>query len=301
MLSRMAGLLSVGWYALLFYGGFYYLNLDQELYEEFFRVGWENYEGLSLSYAENSYYSYWLSSSLVSLFILRFFPLKQSLFKSKLIVVNLLFLLSYVALYFMDGDISIKESKIWWMITSISQIVGHSMLISEQVLKQHSQRFLKFIYSFQALLYLGFIGLGFYYWQWDLALLEEKENLGWQHHDNVMVPAGRAVKIPELNYHTILIVGAILSLAMNALVGPTNKWLLRLNALLLLLLVYSGVVYFNGYSFTMQETMGWWISGCGLVAAIFALLTWQTKAPIPSWGSLYKDNLLDDFSSLEED
>lgn len=301
MVFRMAAFLSVGWYGLLFFWGFYYLALDQELYEEFFRVGWENYEGLSLSYPENAYYSKWLYSTLVSFFILRFLPLEQSLFKTKLIIVNLLFCLSYLGLYFVDGDISIKEGKVWWIITSICQVVGHSMLIAEEMLKEHSQRFLKFIYSFQALLYLGFIGLGLYYWQWDLELVEEKENLGWQHHDKVMVPAGRAVKVPELNYHTILMVGAVLSLAMNALVGPSNKWLSRLNVLLLLFTLYSGVVYFNGYSFTMQETMGWWISGCGWVAAIFAILAWQTKPATPDLEPLYEDNLLDDFSSLEED
>ncbi|MGH1335393.1 MAG: hypothetical protein ACRBFS_04635 [Aureispira sp.] len=299
MVLRIAAFLSIGWYGLLFFLGFHYLELDQQLLAVFFEEGWQNYNGPSLSSPENQYFGLWLFSTLGSAFVLHLLPSDKTALIKTLLLINISFLVSYLFLFLIDGDISMNESKIWWIITSVSQLVGHGMLAFEYDLTNYTNKTLKYIFLLQALTYGGLLSLGFYYLQWDAELVAESTELGWEHHENVMVPEGRAVKVPEMNYHLILILACILSFALLILTKNSNQWRAALFFTLIGFTLYSAIVYFNGYSYTMQETKGWWIGGCSMVIALSSILFWQTKAPEPDFDPIHQDNLLDDLSGLE--
>lgn len=297
---KVIAILPICWYSLLFYLGFYYLELDQQLLASFFEVGWENYKGPSLSSPENQYFGLWLFSTLVSAFLLRFAPFEETALNKILFRLNVLFFLSYLFLSVLDGDSSMYETKIWWISTSLIQVMGHSMLLVENPLTTYINNTLKYLFGVQALVYGGLLALGFYYLQWDAALVAEAAKLGPEHHEMVMVPEGRATKVPEMHYHLLLILTSLCTLGITILINDSafNRWRSRSIFLLLSLILYSVVVYLNGYSYTMEQTKVFWMGGCSLVLLFFAFLAWTTKAPVSKFDTIYEDNVLDDFSRL---
>ena len=288
------------WYSFLFYLGFYYLELDRQLLDTFFEVGWSNYNGPPLDSPENSYFSIWLGSSLLSVaLLLLFVQRKAAHFVVYIRWMSALFAVVYFFLYWADGDANMKETKIWWTLTSIGQLLGNGLLLTGNHFIQHRDKYLRQFFLFQALFYAALIGVGFYYLYWDWELLDEVARMGNLHHDNVMLREGRASKVPELNYHSLLVVATVLSLALLALAHLDMRWKSFLRNSLIGLLLYSFFIYLsNTYKYTMFGTMTFWLLGCGAVSAFSFLLYKNIEVAPEIRTPNYRDDVLDDFSGL---
>ena len=289
-------LLLAGWYGFLWYLGYYYLAWDNQLMREFFDVGWNNYEGPSLSSSENQYYGIWVLSGVVSIIALRGVFRKPTTFGIGLLSSNGFFTLIYVGLWLWDGDASMQETQVFWTVGCLLQLSLCGILLVEESLKQQ----LRGVLLGQFLAYVFLIGLGVYYWQWDLQLLKEREMLGFEHHNEVMIPEGRSVKVPEMRYHFVLLLAATLSLLFSFLTATSNKWWLSIRFAAMGLLLYASIVYFNGYTFEMAETRYWWMGWCGSLALLHLALFWKDNANSISSSVGYQSNVLDDLSHLED-
>lgn len=293
-------LLSLAWYGYLLYLGFSYLEWDLELYQEFMRVGWDKYEGPSLATPENHYFGVWLLSTLVSTILVFAVPTEKNVMVLCFAAINFLLLISYIILQVADGDFSLQETQILWIVSALIELIGHGILLIEKPLTKRIRQQPSSLFLGYTLASFCLIGVGFYYWQWDIALVTEKARLGNIHHNNSMIPEGRAVKVPELQYHLMLAFTSLLALALVYLVQLRSKLLTVLKVLFFILLLYSMVVYANGYSFTMEETVGWWVGLCSVIGLLSGVLFWTTRKPVDDLGPVYEDDLLDDFSKFGE-
>lgn len=278
-------------YSFILYIGFSFLSIDEAISEEFFRVGWENYEGLSLNYAEKSYYGIYVISVICSLFFLFKFGDFAKGFRAFFTFFNLLLLLLYSSLYLFEGA-RLQEVKIVWITTSIAQVMWYFLLLIEPYVEQHRARLSKRLWLFQSVFFVALLGIGFYYWQWDLELVNEQRRMGNDHFNNVMIPNGRDTKIPEMTYHLLLVLASLVAISIGILSKNASKWLKVAQVVNVVLLLYSMLVYGNGYWLDMTETFYWWVSLCVLGALLAAILFWKTEYEQPRQSS---SDLLDDF------
>jgi hypothetical protein len=199
-------------------------------------------------------------------------------------------------LYWADGDPNIRETSIWWALTSAGQVLGNLLLLTNDHFIQRRNDSLRKLFLLQAMFYLALIGGGFYYLYWDWELLAEVARMGDLHHDNVMLAEGRASKLPERNYHRLLIVASILSLLLLYWAGIEGRWKAALRLSLIGLLLYSFFIYAsNTYKYTMFGTLAFWLLGCGVVSVFSLLLRKHIHAEPEGLLPAYRDDVLDDF------
>lgn len=287
------------WYSCLLYLGFCYLEWNQASYENS-PIDWEYYAGVYLSTPEKRYFGLWVLSTAVSMFFLVRTSVEQSRRGVHLGLINFFLLFSYILLYAASEDFNLQETKIWWVISTLIQLIGHSILLVEQPL-------LKPINTYSSLLFLGYaavffclLGLGFYYWQWDTALVAERLQEGEAHYYYTMVPEGGATKTPELHYHLMLAIASLFYLSLIHLLQWSNNLLTTLKVACFFVLLYSVFVYVNGYAYTMGGTVGWWVGSCSFIGLLSGILFWKNRKTVGRGKALYRDNLLDDFSTLEQ-
>ncbi|MFK7797540.1 MAG: hypothetical protein AB8E82_08810 [Aureispira sp.] len=288
--------LHILWYSFLFYLGFEYIALDRQLLNDFSEVGWNNYNGLPLDAPENQYFSLWLGSSILSMVMLLFVRREAAPFVVYVRWMTVFFGLVYLFLYWADGDPNIRETSLWWALTSASQVLGNVLLLFNNRFIRYKNDSLRKLFLLQALGYLVLVGVGLYYLYWDGQLAQEIERMGDLHHDNVMLGEGRGNKVPERNYHRLLIVTSILSLVLLYWTRVDNPWKLPLRFSLIGLFLYSFFIYAsNTYKYTMFGTLTFWMLGCGVVSAFSFLLHKNIKVEPEMLPPAYRDDVLDDF------
>lgn len=288
-------LLHALFYAYLVHLGFYYMELDEALWAEFSRVGWEHYEGADLDSPENSYYTIWLIASLFTAFVA--WIVKTS--NEDLVIARWSFFVAsisvivYGVLLFEDGDVSMKESQMSWVFIGSFQVLMGSGGVFSSFLTQIAKVGLKQLFFFNGVLYALALGLGFCFLSLDNDILVEKARLGELYE-------GLSRHFPENTYHFILIILTVCSLFLASmikaekLIFPIYKWLL------MFFFLYNVVVLLNRGSLDMRETQFWWVS-LTLITSVLSFLIFRTlenKLPEKE-ETFYKDNILDDLSSLE--
>ena len=283
-------------YAYLIYLGFYYLEVDATLWAEFSRVGWENYGGLDLDYPENSYYLTWFIASLFTTFIAWVGKNadKDSAIAQWLFFVGSISILGYGMLYYGDGYISLEKSQMGWIFTGGFQILIGLGGIFNTFLARVATISLKQLFFLNGVLYLVALGLGFYFLNLDNNILIEKDRLGEAYQ-------GLHYDFPENTYHFILAVLTIGSLFLGSMIKgveffhPIYKWTL------IIFFLYSIFVFINDGNPDMKETQWWWIilsTTTSIVSFIISRML-KNKLPEREKETFYKDNILDDLSSLE--
>ena len=283
-------------YGFLIYLGFSYLKLDAALWAEFIEVGWNNYEGPSLSSPENSYYLIGLLASFFTVFVVwgkRLIKNGDAIAISGLIF-STIAVIVYAGLYFLDGDASIKESQLVWIFISVIQILISGVAIFDTILAEMVKTSLKQLFLLNGILYLTLCGLGFYFLNWDNTILVEKERLGALYQ-------GTDKDFPENTYHFILAVLNLISLILGMLVKDKKNISRIYKGILGVFFLYSLFVALNDGNPDMAETQSWWVSLTVLTSLIsfvlFILI--ENKLPEQEEETFYDDNILDDLSSLE--
>ncbi|CAA6801318.1 MAG: Unknown protein [uncultured Aureispira sp.] len=288
--------LQVLFYAYLIHLGFYYKEVDATLWAEFSRVGWERYDGPELDYPENTYYLIWAIASLITTFVAWVFKLddEDSALAQGLFFMGALFTIGYTILFFQDGSVSIKSSQMAWIFTSVFQIVMGIGGIFSASLAKIAKISLRQLFFLNGLLHLVALGLGFYFLHWDQTILAESNRLGELYE-------GLSTRFCENTYHFILMSLTIASLFLGnmikakELIYPMYQWLL------IGFFLYSGFVVLNNGNPDMEETQYWWGS-LTIITSILSFLiarTIENKLPERAEKTIYKDTILDDFSSLD--
>ncbi|MBL4650582.1 MAG: hypothetical protein JKY03_12695 [Aureispira sp.] len=292
---KLLYLLHALFYAYLIHLGFYYMELDEALWVEFARVGWEHYEGADVDSPENSYYTIWLVASLFTAFVA--WTVKTSAEDSVIarwsFFVASISVIAYGVLLFEDGDVSMKESQMSWIFIGSFQVLMGLGGVFSSFLTKVGKIGLKQLFFFNGVLYALALGLGFYFLSLDNNILAEKARLGELYE-------GLSRHFPENTYHFILAILTVGSLFLGrrikgkALIYPIHQWLL------LLFFLYNVIVLLNRGSLDMRETQYWWVS-LTLITSVFSFLIFRTlENKLPEREeNFYKDNILDDLSSLE--
>ncbi|BDS14219.1 hypothetical protein [Aureispira anguillae] len=283
-------------YAYLLYLGFFYLGLDEQLWGEFDRVGWQNYSGLDLDYPENTYYAIWSGCSVVSFFLALMASDSKSSIALLLKGFAAFFFISYVLLYWSDGRISLQEAKIGWVFSASLQIILSVVFCLDWLIVRVVDLRLKYIWAFNALGYLSLLLLGNYFLQMDNGILEEIRSVGWGNYEGV------DKDYPENTYHAILVVATIGSLLLIVWAEETNVILTTYKWLMIVFFLYGTFVYINDGNPDMRETRYWWRGLCLTASAVSALLYFITEdklPPKPEKDKFYGENILDDLSRLE--
>lgn len=112
-------------FATIWYLGFYFLKWDNQLLEDFFRVGWDKYEGLSLRYPENTYFKLFIAASAYSFWVGVQTVQKYGVKRVGIllaIVGGCSFLFAGVS-WLADGDFSMKETTYFWQFFSAMNII----------------------------------------------------------------------------------------------------------------------------------------------------------------------------------
>jgi hypothetical protein len=283
-------------YAYLVHLGFYYMELDEVLWVEFTRVGWENYEGADLDSPENSYYKIWLIASLFTAFTAWVVKTsnEDSVIAPWSFFVASISVIGYSVLLFEDGDISIKESQMSWVFIGSFQVLMGLGAVFSSFLRKVAKKGLKQLFFFNGVLYALALGLGFCFLSLDNEILAEKARLGELYE-------GLSRHFSENTYHfilAILTVGSLFLASMikdKALIYPIYKWLL------MFFFLYNIIVLVNGGGLNMRETQFWWASLTLITSVLSFLISrrLENKLPEREAETFYHDNILDDLSSLE--
>lgn len=293
---KLLYLLHALFYGYLIHLGFYYMELDAVLWAEFSRVGWEKYDGLRLDYPENTYYTIWAVASLFTTFVawVRKIGDENSALAQWMFYMGILFTIAYTVLFFQDGSVSIESTQVAWLFTSVFQIVMGIGGIFSSFLIKIAKISLKQLFFLNGVLHLAALGLGFYFLNLDNVIFVEQSLLGELYE-------GLSSRFCENAYHFILMALIMVSLFLGSmikaeeLIYPIYKWLL------MVFFLYSGFVVLNNGKPNMQETQYWWGS-LTIAASILSFLisrTLENKLPEREEETFYKDNILDDLSSLE--
>jgi hypothetical protein len=272
------------------------MEVDAVLWAEFSRVGWEHYEGADLDSPENSYYTIWLIASLFTAFIAWIAKAadENSVVARWSFFVASISVIGYSVLLFEDGDVSIKESQMSWIFIGSFQVLMGLGGVFSSFLTRIAKIGLKQLFFFNGVLYALALGLGFCFLSLDNDILTEKARLGELYE-------GLSRHFPENTYHFILIMLTVGSLLLSRMIKgetrlyPIYQWLLRF------FFLYNVIVLLNRGSLDMRETQFWWVS-LTLITSVLSFLIFRTlknKLPEREDETFYKDNILDDLSSLE--
>ena len=280
-------------YAYMMYLGFYYLEVDSALVQNFLEVGWENYNGPDIDSPENSYYAIWVVVSLMTtLFIWWRYWMGRVMVKLEKIlgISSLLLLAVFIILYFGDGDASIKESKFFWVFAALFQIVLSIGICFYTSFSRSIDRVLKYLYGLNAVAYVAALALGYYFQQWDNAILADIESVGWENYNGI------DKDVPENSYHLGLMLLNIASLLFSWWDNEKNRVRLAFKGFSLVFFLYSAFVYINDGNPDMTETSVWWNILSMIMIALSAYLFYITKDKLPQQ---VNPNILDDLSGLE--
>jgi hypothetical protein len=272
------------------------MELDAALWAEFIRVGWEHYEGAGLGSPENSYYKIWLTTALFTTFIAFFAKNanKDSVVARWSFFVASISVVFYSVLLIADGDISMKESQMGWIFISSFQILMGLGGVFSSFLTQIAKVGLKQLFFFNGVLYALALGLGFCFLSLDNDILTEKARLGELYE-------GISRHFSENTYHFILIMLTVGSLFLSRMIKDETRIYPIYQWLLMFFFLYNVIVLLNRGSLDMRETQFWWVS-LTLTTSVLSFLIFRTlenKLPEREDETFYKDNILDDLSSLE--
>jgi len=284
----------------LFYGylihlGFYYLEVDAALWVEFSRVGWEHYEGADLSSPENSYYKIWLIASLFTAFMAWAAKAADddSVIAPWSFFVASISVIGYSVLLLEDGDVSIKESQMSWVFIGSFQILMGLGGVFSSFLTKVGEIGLKQLFFFNGVLYALALGLGFSFLSLDNDILVEKAILGELYE-------GLSLRFSENTYHLILAVLTVGSLFLGRMIKEKALIYPIYQGVLLLFFLYNVIVLLNRGSLDMRETQFLWVSLTLITSVLSFLISRTLENKLPKREkNFYKDNILDDLSSLE--
>lgn len=265
-------------YGGMMYLGFYYMELDKVLMENFFEAGWENYNGPDIDSPENSYFGIWAVVSLMTtLFIWWRYRAGRLMVKLEKVlgISSLLLLAVFIILYFQDGDASMKESKFFWVFASLLQIVLSVGICFYTSFSRSIDRVLKYLYGLNAVAYIAALALGYYFQQWDNAILAEIGSVGWDNYNGI------DKDVPENTYHLGLMLLSVASLIFSWWDKEKNKFRLAFKGFSLLFFLYSAFVYVNDGNPDMTETAVWWNILSIIMIALSAYLFYITKDKLP--------------------
>jgi len=96
--------------------GFYLMEVKERLVEDFFEVGWENYEGPSLDVPSNIYSSVAMILTLYAIFIGRKLVKEAQNIGFLLILLGIVGFVFAMVMFFQDGATSVKESIFAWQV-----------------------------------------------------------------------------------------------------------------------------------------------------------------------------------------
>lgn len=292
---KLLYLLHILFYSFLIYLGFYYIDLDAALWEEFSRVGWENYDGPSLKYPEDSYFSIAAFASVVTAVAWG----KKFFENSDVIAVcglcfSIMAAIVYISLYSLDGDASVKEAQFVWIFISVWQILIALGSNFNTILTRMVRTGLKQLFFLNGILYLIMCGLGFYFLNWDLVISAEQERLG-------VLYQGTDKDFPENTYHFTLVILSLISLILGMFVKKQKVTSRIYKGIVIILFLYSAIVTLNDGNLDMEETQSWWVY-LTILTSIFSFILYmriEDKLPEKEEEIFYDDNVLDDLSSLE--
>ncbi|MFK7797541.1 MAG: hypothetical protein AB8E82_08815 [Aureispira sp.] len=265
MVLQLTSIVSAVWYSFLLYLGFYYLNLEQQLYEGFLDTFGMLPERSKEEHYEPTYFGLWVVSAASSTIRLYTFYTKSKDHAFLLVGywMSLLFTAGAFLFFMVSEMLSMEDTKFWWLLGCLGQITIHGLIVLEQPLKQYPTSVAKYLFLLQALLYATLLASGYHYWKADL--------------DSIIIIS-------------------IISLIINKLTTLKNKGLLAVNIILMVWLLYSVIVYFD--VIILVETKIWCFFNMGVLASLFALLFFQTGRPIRLAAPIREDEVLDDFSGL---
>lgn len=178
-----------------------------------------------------------------------------------------------------------QAHQIWWQLSGASLILSTLFLLLERRLIAHKASFIKFFFGLQALVYLGLLGVGFYYWE--IAYLTDRPNFRLM-SDVVAVNA----------YHNLLILSSFISFIIALLLTSLGRWRAFFQLAAFALFSYSVFVHSDSIRLSMTNLAPFWITGCSLLVLCSVIIYRKNNKAIPLITTIHSDPLLDDLSNL---
>lgn len=283
-------LINAAIYALLLYLHGHFSAKADALEAAFQRLGWQAYNGPDLDSPDNLYYGLWIGCSLGSA-ILAIASIggrsetEQKTLSQLWLYLSLFFACCSVMAWLTDGSFSLKESQFLVTGAAIVQVIVSLVLFSKKLWVERVDLVLKYLFLVQALVFLGALALGVFFWQWDVAILERISSVraegGTIYDDQGMYLEGFNHRLPENIYHAILMGISLLCLLVTALAKQANRFKNVYRTCLIVLLLYSAFVYANNGHMDMGETLPFWGGQIVYLTALSFYLFIKTEDKLP--------------------
>ncbi len=270
----------------MIYLGFSFAMMEEQLWEGFWAVGWENYRGPDVDYPSNTFHTIFIVLFGISLM------LEKLQFKTGEITRTLKFWTysKYLSLAFsiaarlVDGDWNVRETTAIWMGICAIQFLFPLVWYKQLRDRTEAVNSTKPVWLAHTLAYIGILGAGFYFWYWDAEIVAARRALGDAYN-------GVDKDLPENTYFMVMIIASVGSVLTYLLHKPINSSVQKtFVALVVILFGSSFFMYANDGNPDMGETAWAWISLCSLMI-VGSIILYRIAPQVSDYTDLLDDGL----------
>lgn len=260
-------------FGIMIYVGFSFAAMENRLWADFWEVGWANYTGTDVDYPSNTFHTIFIMLFIGSLwsgwYVKPTAETKKTLkFWMGAKVLSLAF--SIVA-YLVDGDFNVRETTVIWVGICSLQMAFAVVWLRQISDNTDSLNINQTVWLVHTIAYIGLLGAGFYFWNWDNQIVAERRALGDAYE-------GVDKDLPENTYFLAMTIAGIVSVLIELLYKTKQKRLHQFFVGWAVVIFATGFfLYANDGNPDMGETAWAWISICIIMIVLSAIL--YKKAP----------------------